>query len=51
MRFQSKKEKEENQHHILHVGISLGAKSWLQQTILLFWSKFIPKKDISGQKK
>ena len=40
----------ENNHRILHIQISLGSKFQLQQTILIFWNKFAPKKNTSGQK-
>ena len=33
-----------NHHQILHIRISLGSKFQLQQTILIFWNKFAPKK-------
>ena len=40
----------ENHYQILHIQISLGFKFQLQQTILIFWKKFAPKKNLSGQK-
>ena len=40
----------ENRHRILDIRISLGSKFQLQQTILIFWKKFAPKKNSSAQK-
>ena len=40
-----------NHHQILHIQISLSCKFQLQQTILIFWNKFTPKMNPSGQKK
>ena len=40
----------ENHHQILHIRISLASKFQLQQTILIFWKKVVPKKNPSGQK-
>ena len=48
MYFQSKKE--EKYHRILHIEVNLGDKFQLQQTILIFWTTFVPRKDKSGQK-
>ena len=47
--FLSKKGKMENHHRILHIEISLGSKFQIQQIILIFWNKFVPKKNASGQ--
>ena len=41
--FQSKKEKNENDHQILHIQISLGSKFQFQQIILILWNKFSEK--------
>ena len=41
---QSGKEKNENHHQILYIGISLGYKFHFEQTILSFWNKFAKKR-------
>ena len=38
----------ENHHRILQ--ISLGSNFQLQQTIMIFWDKFVSEKNPSGQK-
>ena len=40
----------ENHHRILDIWISLGSKFQFQQTILIFWNKFSPKKNPLSQK-
>ena len=35
-------------HAILHIQVSLSSKFQLQQTILIFWKKFL-KEDTSGE--
>ena len=42
--FLIKKRKMENHHRIIPIQISLGSKFQLQQTILIFWNRFAPKK-------
>ena len=42
-----KKEWNENHHRFLHIGISLGCEFYLQQTILIFWNKFVIKRILS----
>ena len=47
---QFKTEKKKNHNRVLHIRISLGAKFQLQQTILIFWTKFTQKNDTFDSK-
>ena len=44
-------ERKENQHQILHIWISLGAKFQFQLTVLIFWTKFVQKKHVGRRQK
>ena len=48
---QSGKEKNENHHQILYIGISLGYKFHFEQTILSFWNKFAKKRYLQESRK
>ena len=45
------KQKKEHNHRLLYIEVSLGSKFQLQQTILIFWNKFLKKKEYLSKTK